>query len=635
MLAAETTYHPSTGFASPADADSNPNSSRVLVILPPSHKHADVDRVLGLARRAFADQSLSLVDLCLRFAKVSKDDLVLGSDPPSAAADSPHTANGNGVGTKGNNSNNNDGWDDDEDPNPITTLPPPLFTSMPKQPNPAAGNPPHTHKLFVSNLSTAAADSDLKLLLPPGLTPEETSIHAPAPRGPRKEIVRAVTFIFKSEADTVKCYKWVMDQYAKGALAKLTLPQVKLSIPNPPRSLALAAEAHPEASSKPAPSAATAYSHDGTPSATTVPAATDNSGNGKSARSVPEPPPTAPFINVSNLQPTLSETQILTSLVPHPIKLAGAIVHPARMVGPHKELVKQVKLAFKSLDDAQKCHDWIKEHAVEKGTLANMVIKKTRISVTRPIVPKTPTAAADGTTKPSPAMTTAVAANAAQEQQPADPQAPAPSPYPPASPNHYRLHVANLHTSLPDSTLLSLLPPDVPLAGATLYPARPIGPRALNMRSVTFAFKDNESAHTCYEWIKEYDAGGKATQMTAVKGIKVWVSKVVGPGETLREMSAAAADQGQVDAAASKGKGKAKGTVDAAPQSAPPSRSQSRASTRTSTAGALAPAPAPAASASAPAPTANPVADQPIEPIVTINGINPESPVTTVMGLIL
>ncbi|ORZ38596.1 hypothetical protein BCR44DRAFT_42488 [Catenaria anguillulae PL171] len=68
-----------------------PLKSPVLVVLPPAHKCADLGKVLGLARKAFGNVSLSIADLNVQFETVSSLELL-----PANAADAAADGHGHG-----------------------------------------------------------------------------------------------------------------------------------------------------------------------------------------------------------------------------------------------------------------------------------------------------------------------------------------------------------------------------------------------------------------------------------------------------------------------------------------------------------------------------------------------------------
>ncbi|ORZ38590.1 hypothetical protein BCR44DRAFT_55113 [Catenaria anguillulae PL171] len=138
--------------------------SPVLVILPPTHKCPDLERVLKLARRAFDDVSLNILDLNLRFAWVADDEL-----------------------------------QKDED----VTLRPAEDAAVPAMSAPLSS-------------ATPAASA---VLAPPAVSITGATFYPPRPLGPNKAMVRSVALTFGDQAQIKEYQSWIQSAVNSGTLA--------------------------------------------------------------------------------------------------------------------------------------------------------------------------------------------------------------------------------------------------------------------------------------------------------------------------------------------------------------------------------------------------------------------------------
>ncbi|ORZ38591.1 hypothetical protein BCR44DRAFT_1295695 [Catenaria anguillulae PL171] len=176
----------------------------VLVILPPSHACPDLTRVLKLARKAFDDLSLNILDLNLRFAWVSGDELqadeentVRVSTPAAPAASTMVSSS------------------------PPAPAPAPTpMASFTEPANAISPAPIDSMRLLVMGFAPTLSDAQILQLAPHNVTISSATFYPPRPIGPNNSMVRSAAFAF-SNPSHVKVYQsWLRSAVSKGSLGE-------------------------------------------------------------------------------------------------------------------------------------------------------------------------------------------------------------------------------------------------------------------------------------------------------------------------------------------------------------------------------------------------------------------------------
>ncbi|ORZ38592.1 hypothetical protein BCR44DRAFT_76521 [Catenaria anguillulae PL171] len=513
--------------------------SPVLVILPPTHKCPDLERVLKLARKAFDDVALNILDLNFRFAWVSDDELqtenpalhAIGSPPaaqpvvlpaqtrvvPAPALDSPLP------------------------PKPparpaaiIAKVAAPV-TVLAALPNGSAASATATvvpdardcdWKLVVGNfIGTLSRDEILAHIAPKGVTLTGATALPPSRLGKeRPETVRSIKLTFASKAHAFACYDWIKKESKDGgALRKIITPKGKIGLNEPS-----------------APRKARTRSSSPTPSSSSTSAAPAVTTPISLAQPVTRPPaPTSSGdkstryrLTVGNLLPTLSKSQLSSLLIPPSVSFIDLSVQPLVQLSDRPDKCLYVWIDFATQGDAQAAHDWVRAESGKGGRIANLLVPKAKVVADIRKVKSSAAVSSSGSTvplaaqKPTPSKTANTTPKAtATSSVPATTD----DPLPEASPNNYRLHVSNLKPDLELAQFVSsLVPRGVKLAGASLFAPRPMGgSRRELVRSLKFAFVTESDAKKCQQWIK-LDSGGGASKVV-LPGAKIVVGNPMDP----------------------------------------------------------------------------------------------------------
>ncbi|ORZ38595.1 hypothetical protein BCR44DRAFT_1295730 [Catenaria anguillulae PL171] len=520
------------GHAAASSLAATTTKSPVLVILPPTHKYPDLDRVLKLARKAFDDLSLNILDLNLRFAWVSGDELVDDAvTPPSnsnpAVEPLPVMSAMPAIPTPRidahpapnlslpNSSVSYPAATESLKPVPVLHQSPPVLVPVPT-PAPACASAGKVRikeaeltcfRVFLTDLSPTLTDAEIFAICPDDIKIIGATFYPARPIGPKKSLVRSATLAFAKAKHAKEYLDWIKQESSTGLLAGKAAANVVSTY-------FLAQGMSPEDMMDDKKKAAF-YGGDAD-----LPFALDAASLTVVPRTsgVPDDLPEADdgcwrFI-VGNLIGSLTKKQILANIVPQGITLAGATIRDPKPLGDGRpEIVRDIKLAFQSEVDANACHAWIKKQAEPGGWVARIVIPTGKIALHMPCRPSVisdaaaqaqvvDTSSKTATATASPIQLTLSQLFAANLRQ-ADSTAP------------YRLRVGNLNEHLSKEEMLAgLIPPGISPVGMSLMPQEQLSGRTEKCSFVLFEFFSERDVQVTHDWIRaEALPGGRVARL--------------------------------------------------------------------------------------------------------------------------
>ncbi|ORZ38583.1 hypothetical protein BCR44DRAFT_44352 [Catenaria anguillulae PL171] len=490
---------------------STSTKSPVLVILPPTHKCPDLTRVLKLARKAFDDVTLDILDLNLRFAWVSGDELEKDGPqaPPASAALRSVQA-------------------------PPAALSPTVIEPVPAHSNaltyigsipPASVAQP---RVLISDFVPTLSDAEILSACRNGADIAGATFYPPLPLGPGQSSVRSVLLAFSKLKRAKLHVQWIKQAAGAGLLAGKLVTHVVSANAIPrhasPDTLIRHKTAAASTSDSTLPFSPDPASLSSVPPAANVPTILSDA----------LIPASAWHFNVNNLFGSLKDADILASIVPQGIPLIGASLSPPKRRSKKRpELVRAVSLYFKSEVHANLCLLWIRHHSkIPTGPVAKLRNPEADISMNlswkglyKTAKPKHPTRLVATSTLSSKPQATVASFS---------PQLTVASLTPIITqlPTLYRLTIGNLLDHLTEDQLrTTLVPPGVIPVSFQLLPLRPLVVCPVMAGTVQLDLASERDLNLTHDWIKaEAVVGGRVAQLLVPNSeISVHILKLTAP----------------------------------------------------------------------------------------------------------